>query len=244
MSCAPALSLSLSQHTACEHTTSTPFPSPQVLRTGRHVLVSDSDVAWVKDPLPLLDTLREGGATIGASTDCLDVASDRDKSPRAVSTFMCGHSPGNQYGAVFNTGVIWFAAGAAPPLAFLRQWAVATLSLQDQWSDDQGVFNRLITTERAIQAGDTPFYPVRSAGLGGRVVHAPFGLRMAPLPAEFFCSGHLVGGASLSSLAACAPNSPCAPSAVLGAIPRHWRLGARPPASASALTLMPSRHVC
>jgi hypothetical protein len=168
------------------------------------VLVSDSDVVWVKDPLPLLDTLREGGATVGASTDCLDGASDRDKSSRASAAFMCGHSPGNRDGAVFNTGVLWFAAGAAPPLAFLRAWAVATLGLQDEWSDDQGVFNRLITTERAIPAGDTPFYPVRSAGLGGRVVHAPFGLRMAPLPAEFFCSGHLVSGASRSPSGRCA----------------------------------------
>jgi len=58
---------------------------------------------------------------------------------------MCGHSPGNRHGAVFNTGVLWFAANAAAPLAFLRAWALATIELSDPWSDDQGVFNRLLT---------------------------------------------------------------------------------------------------
>ena len=43
-----------------------------VLETGRHVLVSDSDVAWTADPLPLLTELMVEGASVGASTDCLN----------------------------------------------------------------------------------------------------------------------------------------------------------------------------
>ena len=53
-----------------------------VLRTGRHALVSDSDVVWVADPRPLLSQLQALGTTLGSSTDCLDVAADNDKTPR------------------------------------------------------------------------------------------------------------------------------------------------------------------
>ena len=44
------------------------------------------------------------GATLAASTDCLDVEADRDKKPRATSPVMCGHAPGNRGGATLNTG--------------------------------------------------------------------------------------------------------------------------------------------
>ena len=83
-----------------------------VLETGRHVLVSDSDVAWVADPLPIINELMAEGANIGASTDCLDLDSDRDKTPRPASPVQCGHAPGNTRGAVLNTGVLWFKACA------------------------------------------------------------------------------------------------------------------------------------
>lgn len=57
-----------------------------------------------------------------------------------------------------------------------------------RYSDDQGAFNRLITTG---------FYPVRKYSESGRVVgpvsgFGGQGLRVAPLPAPQFCSGHLV----------------------------------------------------
>ena len=77
-----------------------------VLRTGRHALVSDSDVAWVGNPMPLLDELLRLGATMGSSTDCLDAQSDADKTPRKRSAYMCGYNPGNEVASdvVFNTG--------------------------------------------------------------------------------------------------------------------------------------------
>ena len=59
-----------------------------VLETGRHALVSDSDVAWVRSPLPLLEELLAKGATMGSSTDCLDAASDADKTERKRSAYM------------------------------------------------------------------------------------------------------------------------------------------------------------
>ena len=41
---------------------------------------------------------------------------------------------------------------------------------------------------------DNGFYPVRSAGMGGRLIHGPMGsgLVLSALPAERYCSGHLV----------------------------------------------------
>jgi hypothetical protein len=95
---------------------------------------------------------------------------------------MCGYAPGNTGGAVFNTGVLWFASEPSS-IAFARQWALETLALTDAYSDDQGVFNRLLVHG---------LYPVRAHSPDGTVVAGPNGLRIAPLPAEHFCSGHLV----------------------------------------------------
>ena len=157
----------------------------QVLETGRHVLVSDADVVWVRDPTAELDELAAAGATLAASTDCLHAAADEDKTPRRHSPYLCGHSPGNVFGAVFNTGILYFRAAPAA-IAFTRLWANTTLALPENlwWSDDQGVFNRLLTS--------SDFYPVKDMGLGGRLVRAPHGLVVAPLPARRFCSGHRV----------------------------------------------------
>ena len=96
---------------------------------------------------------------------------------------MCGHSPGNTAGAVFNTGVIFLAASNST-VAFCERWARSTLKLETWWSDDQGVFNRLLTARG--------FYPVRAASSDGRLVHGPDGLVLGPLPARRFCSGHMV----------------------------------------------------
>mmetsp|Transcript_70814 Transcript_70814/g.213050 ORF Transcript_70814/g.213050 Transcript_70814/m.213050 type:complete len:392 (-) Transcript_70814:121-1296(-) len=76
-------------------------------------------------------------------------------------------------------------------------WANATLALNDPWSDDQGVFNRLITGTAAYARHDpaarrSSLYPVKAAGLDGRLIEAPHGLVLAPLAADRFCSGHLV----------------------------------------------------
>mmetsp|Transcript_7493 Transcript_7493/g.12720 ORF Transcript_7493/g.12720 Transcript_7493/m.12720 type:complete len:806 (+) Transcript_7493:15-2432(+) len=154
----------------------------QVINTGRQVLVSDSDVVWRLDPTPHILKIQDAGASIAVSTDCLDVAADRDKRPRSRNPQGCGHNPGNQFGAIFNTGVIWFAADRDAS-AFARKWGRATLNLNDPWSDDQGVFNRLIEED---------LYPVTSASHNGTVIFGPRQLRIAPLAADTFCSGHLV----------------------------------------------------
>jgi hypothetical protein len=164
-----------------------------VLRTGRHALVSDSDVVWIADPRPLLDALHAKGTTLAASTDCLDVEADRDKTARPSAPTMCGYNPGNTGGAVFNTGVLWFAA-APSSIAFASEWALGTLALTDPYSDDQGVFNRLIL--RGL-------HPVVSHSPEGDVIRGADGLRVAPLPSDRFCSGHLVWVQQASEVRRC-----------------------------------------
>ena len=165
----------------------------EVLLTGRHVLVSDSDVVWLRDPTAELLALAAAGANLAPATDCINVAADRDKTERKAAPYLCGHSPGSVHtSAVFNTGIIFLASSAAT-VAFCETWAATTLHLPSHmwWSDDQGVFNQLITGG-GMPGGGTGFYPVRSAGLGGRLIRGPRGLVIAPLAAERFCSGHLV----------------------------------------------------
>lgn len=165
----------------------------EVLLTGRHVLVSDSDVVWLRDPTAELLSLAAAGANLAPATDCISVEADNDKTPRPRTAYLCGHTPGSRDGAVFNTGIIFLAAAPAT-VAFCERWADTTLHLpQEQWwSDDQGVFNQLLTGRGTWPNKDTGFYPVRAAGLGGQLIHGPDGLVLAPLAAERFCSGHLV----------------------------------------------------
>ena len=88
----------------------------------------------------------------------------------------CGHQPGSRDGAVFNTGVIFLSALPAT-VHFCDRWAEATLHLPaDQWwSDDQGVFNKLLTGRGTWPFENTGFYPVRPAeetGARGVRLHA------------------------------------------------------------------------
>ena len=91
----------------------------EVLLTGRHVLVSDSDVVWLRNPTDELRALAAAGAMLSPATDCIHVAADRDKTPRPRSPNLCGHAPGNTHGATFNTGIIFLSAvtAAASPTA-------------------------------------------------------------------------------------------------------------------------------
>ena len=145
--------------------------------------------------MPLLDELLRLGATMGSSTDCLDVQSDADKTPRARSAYMCGYNPGNTNPAdvVFNTGVVWFRADPSA-IDFAREWALGTLALTDPFSDDQGVFNRLLLRG---------MFPVQAHSDDGRVIRARGALRVAPLPAARFCSGHLVWVQQAAQLGQC-----------------------------------------
>ena len=79
-------------------------------------------------------------------------------------------------------GVVWFRADPSA-IEFAREWALGTLALTDPFSDDQGVFNRLLLRG---------MFPVEAHSDDGRVIRARGSLRVAPLPAARFCSGHLM----------------------------------------------------
>ena len=78
--------------------------------------------------------------------------------------------------------MVWFRADPSA-IEFAREWALGTLALTDPFSDDQGVFNRLILRG---------MFPVEAHSDDGRVIRARGSLRVAPLPAARFCSGHLM----------------------------------------------------
>ena len=81
--------------------------------------VSDVDCAWLALPHALLASLPE--ADVLAGTDCLHVPDDADRSARTRVTPRCGHHPGSQWAAWFNTGVLVFRA-TEHALSFAERW--------------------------------------------------------------------------------------------------------------------------
>ena len=126
----------------------------QVLKAGRHVLISDVDVAWLKDPEHYFATSIPS-ADVGSSTDCLFLSADQDKNDRERSPYLCEFSPGNavQTSLVspgYNTGIMFFRASVAARMVALA-WSLKLKSLQvheDNHIDDQLAFNKLSETKR------------------------------------------------------------------------------------------------
>lgn len=70
----------------------------RVLRSDRHVLLSDVDVVWLHDPTPILATLATD-ADVMSATDCLHVSGDEAKFPKiAQGVNRCAYNPGNENG--------------------------------------------------------------------------------------------------------------------------------------------------
>jgi hypothetical protein len=65
------------------------------------VVISDTDVAWLRDPAELLGLAPQ--ADILISTDCLSTAAE---TAGRLNTNRCGHVPGSHYNAAYNTGVV------------------------------------------------------------------------------------------------------------------------------------------
>lgn len=78
--------------------------------------------------------------------------------------------------------MVWFRADPSA-IEFAREWALGTLALTDPFSDDQGVFNRLLLRG---------MFPVEAHSDDGRVIRARGSLRVVALPAARFCSGHMM----------------------------------------------------
>jgi len=116
-----------------------------VLRSERHVLLSDVDVVWLADPTPILASLARH-ADVMSATDCLHVTDDERKFPRRPQgTNRCAYNPGNADGhAAFNTGVVYFRP-SKPAKAFAAAWRARLVSVEpSSWVDDQLAFNELV----------------------------------------------------------------------------------------------------
>ena len=119
-----------------------------LLRSGRDVVVSDVDCAWLSPPHSLLSTFSE--ADVMAGTDCLHVPSDDDRSTRSYTEPRCGHHPGSHWAAWFNTGVLVFRA-TAHAISFAERWRdkMASVVGDGTWGnqvDDQLTFNQVTLT--------------------------------------------------------------------------------------------------
>ena len=161
----------------------------QLLELGRTVVVSDVDTVWVADPLSFLYSLETKMVDVAVTSDCLSREADENKDgknrrfhPNGV--WFCGHNPGNTFGATFNTGVLVLRPTTATKV-FTKRWRDLLLAPTDDWHlEDQRGFNQLVMTN---------FYPTIAAlGVsdGTVVLAANHTLRLMPLPARRFCSGH------------------------------------------------------
>ena len=175
----------------------------ELLELGRSVLVSDVDTVWTADP-----TSYFTGAPpfdVAVTSDCLSREADENKdgkNPRfhPSGVWFCGHSPGNTFGATFNTGVLYLAPTPAAK-AFTARWRDLLLAPTDDWHmEDQRGFNQLVMTNfYPTVAADEAARPVSEMDMtsptptfprGSVVFAANRSLLLHPLPARRFCSGH------------------------------------------------------
>lgn len=139
----------------------------KILRAERHVLLSDVDVAWLKDPTATLHELA-AHADVMSATDCLHITGDEAKAARSVKGInRCAYNPGNQEGhAAFNTGVVFFRPSTAAK-AFAAAWRARLVSVEKSaWLDDQLAFNELVWHGFR----NHPDRAVHAASLDGRVI--------------------------------------------------------------------------
>ena len=128
-----------------------------------NVLVSDSDVVWLRDPLPYLARFH-GVADVSISTDCVSAEVERLAYDvrKSRSTFnisskynyapRCGHLPMRISGTAFNAGVAYVRATPASTY-FLRDVVHGMLGgpgRKDPYWDDQYVVNEYIVQRGRI----------------------------------------------------------------------------------------------
>jgi hypothetical protein len=121
----------------------------------REVVWTDTDIVWLRDPLPFLAS--HGTADIAIQTDCLSHAVEANFSgPFRHAFARCGHLPGNHFNNAFNTGMILFR-DRPPTHEFLKSWLAYLLDANRMFVDlgggnkaivgDQLAFNTLITKD-------------------------------------------------------------------------------------------------
>lgn len=167
------------------------------LRAGRHVCISDVDAAWIAPAkvVPLLESVPN--ADVLSGTDCLHVPWDRDRSERKNKVRNCGHQPGSQWSAWFNTGVMVFRA-TPNAIDVTAEWRERMAAVKgDAQIDDQLTFNQLVGTVWSSKFQNVPdrfraLYPLKRASADGRVIFDGNGTRrIHAIPASVVCSAHV-----------------------------------------------------
>ena len=86
----------------------------------KEVVWTDTDVVWLRDPLPFL--AAHPTADIAIQTDCLSHAVEANfTAPFQHGFARCGHLPGNTFNNAFNTGMLLLRDRPATH-AFLKAW--------------------------------------------------------------------------------------------------------------------------
>lgn len=130
------------------------------------VVWTDTDVVWLRSPLPFL--AEHPTADIAIQTDCLSHTVEAAHSAPARHGFArCGHLPGNDHNNAFNTGMLLLRDRPATR-AFLAAWLAYLLDANRMYADlgggklavvgDQLALNKLMT------AGSMPWESVDPAG--------------------------------------------------------------------------------
>ncbi|XP_058191570.1 arabinosyltransferase XEG113 [Rhododendron vialii] len=135
-----------------------------VLPFGYELLMCDTDMVWLKNPLPYLSRFPE--ADVLTSTDSVvpTVADDR------LDVWQ-------QVGAAFNIGIFhWRPTDSAKKLA--KEWKELLLADDKIW--DQNGFNELVHRQLGPSVDDDT----------GLVYAYDGSLKLGLLPASLFCSGH------------------------------------------------------
>ena len=164
-----------------------------LLRAGRDVCVSDVDAAWISPPYELMRSVP--AADVLSGTDCLHVPHDADRSKRRNEVHNCGHQPGSQYSAWFNTGVMIFRA-TQNAIDIVVEWRETMQAIKGEAQiDDQLTFNQLmgtVWTNGRWSNRFRQFYPLRAATDDGRVVYDGNGTRKIHfIPISNVCSAHV-----------------------------------------------------
>ena len=146
-------------------------------RAGVDALISDVDVAWLRDPIPLFR--RYPQADILVSTDQLK--SEILLDPARQRPHLSPDGEGLEFHpchAAMNIGMMWFR-GTEGSRAITEEWVRRIEANDDVW--DQNAFNDLIREGDAC--GGTPDGTGIALAYGGRV-------RVGVLPVAQFSNGH------------------------------------------------------
>ena len=152
-----------------------------LLEMGVAPVLTDADVAWLRDPRPYFRAGSYAVADALVSTDCIDIVADKKDDNG------CSH-------VNFNTGVLHFRPTEASK-AFVEAWKTKVATSTIAWMRDQPAFN-LLTHEGVGGHSLVPALRFKDASKKGTPGHrmvyyaANATLRLGVLPNWLFGSGH------------------------------------------------------